>query len=215
MTDVSTDLVQAYLHVNGYFTATDYPLLESRHDSAPRMVTDMDMLAVRLAHPENDNHKSGKKTSGHRVTGPVVASADPALQCPADRTDMIVAEVKQGLARVNPATRNRHALAGALARFGCCDVASAPKVVGGLLQRGKSVSKNGHVVRMVLFASRGERAPRGWHWVHLDHVITYLDRYLRNRGDMLKHVDLHDPALSWLSLLGKCELTIEHKSQKK
>ena len=66
---------------------------------------------------------------------------------------MIVAEVKQGLARVNPATRNRQALEAALARFGCCNAASAPKVVGTLLQRGKSVGESGHIMRMVLFAS--------------------------------------------------------------
>jgi len=49
--DVSTSLVQAYLHVNGYFTAADYPLVESARNSAPRTLTDIDMLAVRLARP--------------------------------------------------------------------------------------------------------------------------------------------------------------------
>jgi ribose-phosphate pyrophosphokinase len=38
MMDVGTSLVQAYLHINGYFTATDYPLLESRRDAALRVL---------------------------------------------------------------------------------------------------------------------------------------------------------------------------------
>jgi hypothetical protein len=49
--DVSTSLVQAYPHVNGYFTAADYPLVEPARDTAPRTLTDIDMLAVRLARP--------------------------------------------------------------------------------------------------------------------------------------------------------------------
>lgn len=206
--DVSTALVQAYLHVNGYFTATDYPLLESRSDSTPQMVTDIDMLAVRFA--QATQHDDTKKTT-HRVEGPVVTSVDPALLCPTDRTDMIVAEVKQGRARVNPATRNQHALEAALARFGCCDHGSAATVVHGLLRRGRASTASGHVVRMVLFASRGDRAPPGWHWIHLDHVLIYLSRYLQEQGHALAHVDLHDPALSWLSLINKCDLTIKVK----
>jgi hypothetical protein len=212
--DVSTSLVQAYLHINGYFTATDYPLVESRRDSPPRMLTDIDMLAIRFAHPPHKRQGHELQDGRQRVSGPVTYDTDPVLKSPPDRTDMIVAEVKQGLARVNPASRNRHALAAALARFGCCDAATASKVVRRLLQSGETISSAGHVVRMVLFASRGERAPHGWHWVHLDHVMTYLNRYLQTHGDILKHVDLHDPALSWLSLLNKCELTLGHRRAK-
>ncbi len=44
--DVGTSLVQTYLRVNGYFTATEYPLIETVRDGSPRTVTDIDMLAV-------------------------------------------------------------------------------------------------------------------------------------------------------------------------
>lgn len=43
--DVATSVVQAYLHLNGYFTATDYPLVESVRDASPRMLTDIDGTA--------------------------------------------------------------------------------------------------------------------------------------------------------------------------
>ena len=204
--DVSTSLVQAYLHVNGYFTATDYPLVESVRDHAPRTLTDIDMLAVRFGrHVQSERHR---RHAVEKVRGPVTAHTDPVLECPNDRTDMIVAEVKQGRAQVNAGSRNRHALAAALARFGCCKSSEAPSLVQALLQHGRAQGESHHIVRMVLFASSGERAPRGWHWIHLDHVFRFLDDYLRKEQGALGHVDLHDPALAWLSLLRKCDLTL-------
>ena len=203
--DVSTSLVQAYLHVNGYFTAADYPLVESVRDSAPRTLTDIDMLAVRLARPTVMAHRA---EPGRRVSGPVAVHTDPALASPRDGTDMIVAEIKQGRAQVNPGSRNRHVLAAALTRFGCCESAAAPSLVQALLQDGHAKDDTGHVIRMVLFASRGERAPQGWHWVHLDHVFRFLDAYLRLERGVLGGVDLRDRALSWLTLLAKCGLSL-------
>lgn len=204
--DVSTSLVQAYLHVNGYFTATDYPLVESGRDQAPRTLTDIDLLAVRFGRSTQQRTPSRKHRGS--VTGPVSADSDPALRCPDEQTDMIVAEVTQGRAQVNAGARNRHALAAAIARFGCCDANDAPGMVHTLLQRGHAQGSGDHTVRMVLFASSGERAPRGWHWVHLDHVFRFLDGYLRREQSTLGHVDLHDPALAWLTLLHKCHLEL-------
>lgn len=205
--DVSTSLVQAYLHVNGYLTATDYPLVESARDEAPRTLTDIDMLAVRFGHTPGNGHRR----KANKIHGPVTSTTDPALGCPDDRTDMIVAEVKQGKVHINPGARNRHALAATLARFGCCGKDEAPSLVQALLQHGRAQGESDHVIRMVVFASSGERAPRGWHWVHLDQVFRFLDNYLRTEQGVLGHVDLHDPALAWLSLLHKCQLSLHAK----
>ncbi|MBK79927.1 MAG: hypothetical protein CMQ43_03285 [Gammaproteobacteria bacterium] len=205
--DVATHLVQAYLRLNGYLTAAEYPLIENRQDEAPRMLTDLDMLAVRFG-----RGKAREKTeAGRQVRGPVTDAPDPALACPPDGTDMIVAEIKQGRAFANPATRDPLVLGAALARFGCCLPEEAPGLVRALLQRGRAQSTLGHSVRMVLFASRGERAPRGWHWVHLDHVIRFADEFLRRGKGRFGHVDEREPALAWLSLLEKCGFTLEHR----
>jgi hypothetical protein len=207
--DASTSLVEAYLHVNGYFTATDYPLVESVRGNSPRMLTDIDMLAVRFGRPVNTHADRGQVADNAK--GPVSLRTDPALGCPDERTDMIVAEVKQGRVQINTGSRNRHALAAALARFGCCGAMESSSLVKSLLQNGRAQGKNNHVVRMVVFASHGDHAPRGWHWVHLDHVFLYLERYLRQESDILGVVDLHDPALGWLTLLHKCNLRLNQK----
>lgn len=205
--DVATHLVQAYLRLNGYLTAAEYPLIETRQGEAPRVLTDIDLLAVRFA--RNDGGRD--EGPGRRVGGPVVDAPDPALACPPGATDMLVAEVKQGKAFVNPATRDPLVLGAALARFGCCLPEESPELVRALLRRGRAQSDLGHTVRMVLFASRGERAPHGWHWVHLDHVIGFADAQLRGRRETHGSVDEREPALAWLALLEKCGFTLERR----
>ena len=203
--DVCTDLVRAYLHVNGYFTTTDYPLVEAKPNKAPRTLTDIDILAVRFGRDD-----ASYEEDRFGVKGPLRTGTDPALKCTDTRTDMIVAEIKQGRAEVNPGLRRRNALTAALVRFGCCPPDTAPGVVKTLLQLGRAETAERHIVRMVLFASRGEQAPRGWHWIHIDHVFHYLQNFLQQESDTLATVDFHDPALAWLSLLRKCDLQLNH-----
>ena len=47
--DTAVALVQAYLHVNGYFTVAEYPVLEAYRGEHARTVTDIDILAFRFA----------------------------------------------------------------------------------------------------------------------------------------------------------------------
>lgn len=207
--DAATKLVQAYLHINGYFTAAEYPLVDLEQGELPRIVTDIDMLAVRFGRDTRATGKGKSDKNRERIQGPMAVHTDPALKCREDHTDMIVAEIKQGRARVNPATRNPGVLGAALTRFGCCDVVEAPRLVKKLLRHGQAFDQKGHQIRMVLFASQGEHAPRGWHWVHLGKVFLFLDRYLRSERQDLEKVELLDPALGWLSLLQKCQLTLK------
>ena len=204
--DVSTELVQAYLQVNGYFTAAEYPLVERDRRGGFRTLTDIDLLAVRFG--RNVRRPRQRRASAPRVTGPISEQPDPALQCADDETDMIVGEIKQGRAQVNVATRKHRVLAGALARFGCCSTSESHHFAELLLRDGRARSAHGHTVRMVLFASHGERAPSGWHWIHLDHVFTFLDAHLRDAKGAMRGVHFSDPALAWLSLLDKCALQI-------
>jgi len=206
--DVGTQLVQAYLQANGYFTVADYPLLEVAKSQQLRSVTDLDMLAVRFA----GQFATKQKEKQTKVIGPMVLSPDTALACPQQGTDMIVAEVKQGRARVNPASRNPKVLGAALTRFGCCDPADAERVVSELLQQGHTKLMHGHKIRMVLFASTGESAPAGWHLVHLEQVFIFLDKLLHQHQFRWRATDFHDPALAWLALLQKSKLSLQTHS---
>src|SRR5262249_22264964 len=83
---------------------------------------------------------------------------DPVLGCPAERVDMIVGEVKEGVAHLNDATRDPAVLGVALSRFGCCGAEHAHEIARRLVTHGHADTPEGHVVRMVAFGAAPERA---------------------------------------------------------
>jgi hypothetical protein len=100
--DTAVSLVQAYLHVNGYFTDAEHPVLESMRGNHVRTVTDLDILAYRLPGAGDDLLHRNTRRAPQRQSPDV----DPALGAPAGRADMIVGEVKEGPARLNQALRD-------------------------------------------------------------------------------------------------------------
>jgi hypothetical protein len=46
--DTAVALIETYLGVNGYFTVTEYPIIETARSGGYRTVTDLDVLAVRF-----------------------------------------------------------------------------------------------------------------------------------------------------------------------
>lgn len=84
-------LVQAYLHVNGYFTVTDYPAMDVLHSREPLAVTDLDVLAYRFAGAGHELVRRGAgRESAYRMP------LDVALHTSSVIPDMIVGEVKEG-----------------------------------------------------------------------------------------------------------------------
>ncbi len=83
--DTAVGLVQSYLYMNGYFTVTEYPVLELIADCEYRTVTDVDILALRIP-------GAGRTTES--PDGAVLA-VDPALDIDPDRVDVQrIAEVR-------------------------------------------------------------------------------------------------------------------------
>ena len=130
--DTAVALVQAYLHINGYFTVAEYPVFEAYRGDQARAVTDLDILAVRFAGAGHELVRRQRKHTG----GDEPLVADPMLGALDDRTDMIVGEVKEGAARFNPAMRDPVVLAVALKRFGCCGPGDSRSLIQELLDRG-------------------------------------------------------------------------------
>ncbi len=90
--DNAVALVQTYLHVNGYFTVAEYPIIGSGRHGDYRTVTELDILAFRFP---------GATRLVPRLPGRGDDSAereepDPVLGTPADQADMLIGEVKDG-----------------------------------------------------------------------------------------------------------------------
>ena len=200
--DTAVALVEAYLRINGYFTVTEYPVLEVfRHDDT-RTVSDLDVLAFRFP-------GAGREFSLSRRTvlvGDLHDSTDPALAAPAGQADMIVGEVKRGRAHFNAATRHPEVLALALRRFGCCDERDALPLARELLAHGHVRSAHGHSVRMVVFGGMPADAPSpAWHVVPLHAVTDFLQRHLNDHWDVLRHVHFSSDVLDVLAILQRAK----------
>lgn len=197
--DTAVALVQTYLHLNGYFTVTEFPVLQASR-AGGRSVTDLDILAVRFRHAGHDIVRG----TGHQPLGNRPFEPDPVLGCSADGPDMIVGEVKEGAAHFNPATLDPTVLEVALARFGCCELEHAAFVARAVLERGHARTPAGHTVRMVAFGdAAAPHRERQWRTIPMRHVIAFVRTYLRDHWDVLHHAQFKDSTLGTLALLEK------------
>ena len=186
--DTCVALVQAYLHVNGYFTVAEYPVLEAYVGDQARTVTDVDILAFRFAGAAHDIIHGGRREPlGRRFW------TDPVLRCSVERPEMIVGEVKAGAARFNPAMRDARVLGVALSRFGCCTPQHVRDVTQQLLSHGHVITPGGHSIRMVAFRDADEREePAAWTTVPMRHVVQFLQAYLQEHWQVLRHAQIRD-----------------------
>ena len=147
--DMGVCLAQAYLRVHGYFTVSEYPILEAvRHVRSPRRhrhrypgceISAACQLVLRQGRRDDDDVE--------------LATPDAALAVGHDQVDMIIGEVKIGTAELNRAATNPAVLRAALMRFGCCDHHDTGRVVDAPLRAGHTTNPAGHNVRMVAFGS--------------------------------------------------------------
>ena len=187
--DNAVAFVQAYLRVNGYFTVSEYPIVEAMGPDQYRSATDLDILAFRFPH-------AGRLVPGRPGTSKAVERFEPApeLGCPPDGADMIVGEVKEGIAEFNQSGQRRPVLEAALSRFGCCPQHETSHIVDELLRTGIAVSRADHQIRLVAFGSTtgGLTNPR-FKQIMLDHVIRFLQSYLRDHWELLRHGPVQGP----------------------
>lgn len=193
--DAAVSLVQAYLRVNGYFTVTEYPVLEALPRGGYQEATDLDILAVRFPGAGRLVPQAGGGPRGE----PGLFEADGALRPPEATVDMLIGEVKEGRAELNRGARNPDVLRAALARFGCCPLPETGPVVAELLRRGAGTTPSGHRVRLVAFGSVvPARVGPPCLAISLGHVLAFLRSYLADHWEILHHAHFKDPALSFL-----------------
>jgi hypothetical protein len=194
--DNAVALVQAYLQVNGYFTVTEYPVLEAARHGI-QTATDLDVLAFRF--PGAGRLVPAKQgAKDHWIT-----KVDPSLAAPAEKVDMLIGEVKEGRAELNRAACDPEVLRAVLVRFGCCSESHVPDVVERLLRNGMADMPSGHRVRLIAFGLPPAERPQGYHVVPLGHVADYLRSFLCEHWEILRHAEFKSSALGFLLMLEK------------
>jgi len=194
--DTAVSLVQSYLYMNGYFTVTEYPVLELMASGEYRTVTDVDILALRIpgAGFYDENSAAGQ---------PIIA-CDPALDVDETRIDMIIAEVKEGKADLNASARDPDVLTAALRRFGYVDDETAEDIVNQLLEDGEAFHPAGPRIRLCAFGGRPpyrEDVPYTW-LLHAD-LADYIHETLTEHWSAAQAIQSKDPALSFILLMEK------------
>lgn len=197
--DNAVALVQTYLHVNGYFTVAEYPIIGSGRHGGYRTVTDLDILAFRFPGATRLVPRlHGRGDGGHRE------EPDPVLGTPADQADMLIGEVKEGRAQMNEAATDPVVLQAALARFGCCPSMNTRQVAETLLRKGQTVLPSGHRLRMVACGLvRPQEAHPVYVTIPMGHVVEFLQKYLRRHWEVLRHAQFKDPVFGFLATLEK------------
>jgi hypothetical protein len=199
--DNAVALVQTYLRVNGYFTVSEFPVLEAMGPAGFRMVTDVDILAFRF--PGAGMRVSGG-TGSEADRGEVTFAVDPLLATPGVGADMLMGEVKEGRAELNRGATDPTVVAAVLSRFGCCPARDAAVVARILLRDGAVLLPSGHRLRMLIFGSVSSPArPSPVRVIPLGHVVRFLEEYLQGYWEILHHADFKDPAFGMLMTLEK------------
>ena len=118
---------------------------------------------------------------------------------------MLIGEVKEGRAELNKAASDPAVVRAVLAGFGCCSRAEAPQVADTLLRDGHATLPNGHRVRAVIFASLPGGGGSPHLVIFLGHLVQFLQQYVNDQWEMLRHSDNKDPAFGFLMTLAKAE----------
>ena len=201
--DAAVGLVQAYLRLNGYFTETEYPIVASRR-GLPVALTDLDLLAIRFP---------GAAHWVPQGSGGMSLDTDPLLDVTNDRMDMIIAEVKEGRARLNPAARSPAVLESVIRRFGCCF--EDPHGAADAILRGRTAEtqlRHGSNcrVRMVVFSGGGyEKETSQFVTISLRHVVRFVSEHIHAHEDVFLSCSLKDDTLALLALLAKLGFRFE------
>lgn len=192
--DNAVALVRAYLQLNGYFTVTEYPVIEAVDAGGYRTVTDLDVLAFRF--PDAGRFVPGREDAAF--------APDPELDVLADSADLLIAEVKEGPARLNSGARDPAVLKAVLVRFGCCPEREVDGVVGSLVSTGRATATPGRV-RVMAFGLQPDEGdePVRVPVIGLGHVAGFLEGYLKDHWDVLRHTEFKDPAFGFLMTLEK------------
>lgn len=198
--DASVGLVKAYLELHSYFVLAELPVREEITHGY-RDVTDIDIIAVRFPRPPDAVSETSPEA---------FIATDPRLETPEHAVDVVIGEVKEGEAHLNPGLRRRRTIEFALRRVGCCPEAMVGREAEAIARRGRGAMEMPGAlpceVRVVAFAGRDGAARGAGLTVPLRHCAEAVLGCLGDPKGVLAGARLRDPVLDVLALGRKLDL---------
>lgn len=197
--DVAVDLVEVFLRFNGYLTLSEWHILGENPEGKWETLTDVDILAVRfpgqiLLADTHDVHEAAEL----EMPGVV-------LQLEDDTVDVIIGEVKQGEAVLNPSLTDHNTLHTVLHRLQWLySGRDLGRVVGDLRDRGVcyTPARGGGQVRTRLVAF-GQATEASMNVIPLGVILERVAMTLEKHEDVLRSVLFASPSAATLKLLHK------------
>lgn len=206
--DIAVNLVESYLRLNGYLTLAEVDVQRRAPDGSYTTITDVDMVAIR--YPGDlyavDAHLD--------PTSRLLLIEDPGLHLGERMVDVIVGEVKQGPARLNPALTTHEVLHQILRRLDWIYEGGVEDTVSLLQEEGvtESPGRSGATIRTRLVAFGGGAGEPTLSTIPLGHVIAQLVDFMERFEDVIRPSQFSEPAPALLHLLVKCGYTISERS---
>jgi hypothetical protein len=201
--DIAVNLVENYLRLTGYFTLAEFEVQRRQEDGTFKTVTDVDVMAIRLpgATYLGDPH--------HDDDCEMLLIDDPILELEDDCVDVIIGEVKQGQADLNPGIKDHAVLHSMLRRIEWAYGEPVSHVVAGLQQNLTHVAPargDGRVrTRLVAFG----RSPfSDLNTISLGHVVTTMLGFFEQHEAAFRPIQFREPAPAFLRLLLKAGFDI-------
>ena len=194
--DTAVALVRSYLQANGFFTVTEYPILELLGDEGARTVTDVDVIGIRFP-GAGDSSETGSTVG-------ITADPDPLLDIGDDVIEVVIGEVKEGAAVLNKSARDPEVLAAVLRRLGRIDPELSARLIDDLIATGEAHHPAGIRIRLMVFASKPpNRKNYRYTWVSHGRIANWLSGQVSDNWDAVKTIQSKDPALGFLLLFEK------------
>ncbi|MDJ0953615.1 MAG: hypothetical protein QNJ81_08045 [Acidimicrobiia bacterium] len=206
--DIAVNLVENYLRLNGYMTLSEFEVQRRDKKGRFKTVTDIDVMGIRFpgAIYIGDPHQAADCE--------MLLIDDPVLELEQDTIDLIVGEVKQGQAELNPGIKDHGVLHSMLRRVEWIYDCDLSEVIAGLQRDGihRAPGKGGARVRTRLVAF-GRSRYSNLNTISLSHMVTTLLEFFEEHEDAFRPIQFREPAPAFLSLLLKAGFDVNKESR--
>lgn len=196
--DIAVNLVENYLRLTGYMTLSEFEVQRRDKKGRFKTVTDVDIMGIRF--PGDIYLGDPHQTRDCEL----LVIDDPVLELHGETIDVIVGEVKQGPAELNPGIKDHGVLHSVLRRVEWIYDADIDDVIQGLQRDGthSAPGKGGGSIRTRLVAF-GRSTYSNANLVSLSHIVTTMLNFFEEHEDAFKPVQFREPAPAFLRLLLK------------